>query len=520
MPISLDDFHPDYDQYKTEWALMRDTISGERRVKDKREEYLPKPDGMRAMESSENEGEPELGRSMYEAYLKRARFPDVVKPAIAAMVGTMHRVAATITMPDVLDPLRESATPEGLPLEALHKRITRELLSAGRYGVAADVKEGGEAGGVTPYLVGYLAENIRNWSGEGTFYVLDESYYDRDGFAWKTVERYRVVEQDEETKAVYVRIFEKRDGNIVEIVVESEDPIAAPDEYEITDGRLLTRTGGAALERMPVVIGNATDIVDSPDDPPLIGMARAAIAAYQLYADYRHQLFWSGQETLVITGLSSNDDLALPKAVGAGVMLVLPEDTDAKYIGTEGKGIAAHKTAIDDELSRAAKVAAMTYETRGEGVESGEARRMRLRESTVKLIDVALTSAGILERALKVLAEWTNANPDDVSVVPSLQFLDTKLSPDEIEALLKAWMAGAISKQTLYDRLLEGEIATHDRSFEEEEDLISQEAPDLDDGTADEMTSLSGVTFGESADKSKSTAKDDEDEDEPVNEDA
>jgi hypothetical protein len=34
---------------------------------------------------------------------------------------------------------------------------------------------------------------------------------------------------------------------------------------------------------------------------PLIGVAQAALAGYRLDADYRHQLYMSGQETFVIT---------------------------------------------------------------------------------------------------------------------------------------------------------------------------------------------------------------------------
>ena len=41
------------------------------------------------------------------------------------------------------------------------------------------------------------------------------------------------------------------------------------------------------------------------------------------------------------------------------------------------------------------------------------------------------------------------------------------------------WMGGAISKTTLYENLQRGDIATYERSFEEEEELIDQEIPDL-----------------------------------------
>ncbi|WMT92796.1 hypothetical protein [Pelagibacterium sp. H642] len=59
-------------------------------------------------------------------------------PTVDGMVGVIHRTEAQIEMPDAMQPLWEKATKDGLPLEALHRRITAELLTTGRYSLLAD----------------------------------------------------------------------------------------------------------------------------------------------------------------------------------------------------------------------------------------------------------------------------------------------------------------------------------------------------------------------------------------------
>ncbi|MCJ8520481.1 hypothetical protein ABID21_003652 [Pseudorhizobium tarimense] len=58
--------------------------------------------------------------------------------------------------------------------------------------------------------------------------------------------------------------------------------------------------GNTNLNEIPFVMMGARDLSLAPELPPLLGVARSAIALYQLSADYRWQLFMTGQETLVV----------------------------------------------------------------------------------------------------------------------------------------------------------------------------------------------------------------------------
>ncbi len=90
----------------------------------------------------------------------------------------------------------------------------------------------------------------------------------------------------------------------------------APGDEVTPSGR-----GNAKLNEIPFVVIGARDLSLPPELPPLLGVARSAIALYQLSADYRWQLFMTGQETLVVI----NGDP--PSAVGAGAVIAISRAT-------------------------------------------------------------------------------------------------------------------------------------------------------------------------------------------------
>ena len=188
----------------------------------------------------------------------------------------------------------------------------------------------------------------------------------------------------------------------------------------------------------------------------------------------------SGQETLVII----NGDA--PSAVGAGVVLTLKASKDdhppdAKYVGPAGTGIAAHREAIQDERENAAAAGARLFDAEKKSAESGDALRIRYAAQTATLTSIAQASAQGLEKALRHIAVMIGARPDEVVVKPNLSFVDAGLTPREAVELVGLWQSGALSKQTVYENLQRGEIASAERSYEEEQELITAEGAGLGD---------------------------------------
>ncbi|MDT8321518.1 MAG: DUF4055 domain-containing protein [Xanthomonadales bacterium] len=437
--MSVNQTHPKYDKYKDDWRLVRDAYEGERKIKERGTMYLPKPSGFNAM--------PDKGVDAYNAYRTRAVFPDIFSPAVRGIVGMIHGQEWDIELPPALEPLRENAASDGQDLDTLSRRVTSELLISGRVGLLADVPEdGGE-----PYIAIYPELSIINWDDDMSLFVLDESGYVRDGFRWTWTERWRVLELI--------------DGRYIQRVFDG--PSSPGPEIQPS------ARGGVGLDEIPFLIASAKDLTPEIDNPPLTGVARAALGYYRLDADYRHQLYNSGQETLVIINGQA------PDFIGSGVAIELEaaaETTvDAKYIGPSGRTIDAHKEARDDELARAADAGAQLFKQDGGAGESGEARRLRMSSEAANIKSIARSSAAALEKSLKFAAMIAGANPDDVVVRPPSKILEPVMGGQEVVQFVDAWAKGGMSFTTLIENLQRGQIVPMDRTPEDETRLMDSQ---------------------------------------------
>ncbi len=444
----VEEKHPDYTTESiNEWALMRATKKGESEIKRKAELYLPKPSGF----TMASDG----GTAMYNAYRKRAQFEEIVSPTISSLIGLAHNKETEIELPESMNYIIEKANKKGLTLNAFHQSITRNLLTTGRYCILTDAPvDGGE-----PILCGFIGETLINWDEGSEFYVIDDSGPVRNGFKWTDQKRHIVLElvEGKYVQKIYI------DG--VEAVEQIEP----------------TALGNKAMDRIPFAVANALDMTPDIQTPPLIGVAQAALANYQLSADYRHQLFMSGQETLVaINGKG-------PTAVGAGVIHEMQGaegiDPDLKYVSPTCSGIEAHKEAMQANRSTAATAGARLLEQQdGNKQESGEARGLRFTSETASLQSIVNVSAQILERSLRDVALMKGLNEDDVSVTPPKDLMDQTLNPQDAKALVEVWQAGGVSHQTLDENLQRGGIRSKERTFEEEIVLINS----VDDADEDD----------------------------------
>lgn len=422
---------------RAEWELMRDAMDGESAMKARGEVYLPMPGGFRNNQATTSQ--------LYDAYRLRAQFPELLAPSVSAMIGIVHDKEISIEMPDAMQFLWENADGMGLPLEAFHRRITRELLVIGSYGVLADAPEGGGE----PFLVGYSRDAIINWDRD--WWVTDETTMRRDGFLWKRLERYRVLQ-------LGAMGYEQMLFEAPELVVGQEIDVSA--------------VGGGRLARIPFAVGNARDLSPRIEAPPLIGVARAALGIYQLSADYRWQLYMSGQETLVaINGKA-------PDRVGAGVVheMMGAEGLapDLKYVSPTCAGIEAHKAAMEDLRIQAVHAGARLMETT-QGQESGEARRMRFASELATLTSIAQNSCALMERSLRnvaMLMGLGEAVEESIVVTPPKDLLDSTMTPADAEALMRVWQGRGMSWETYYENLQRGGIASPERDADAEYALI------------------------------------------------
>lgn len=478
--MALDSVHPLYAEHHPDWVMMRDFYKGESVVKGKREAYLPATQGMQIDGMSAGE----MGLSAYNAYLLRAVFPDYVKEAVEAYIGTLHLKPPTVTLPAVMEPLRERATSYGEPMNLLLRRMNEEQLVTGRVGLLLDLPINPDPAKPLPYIALYTAESIRNWDDgeieEGpsrlNLVVLDESGNKRQAnFDWKRVAKYRVLqlgmiqanEAEGTAQATYqYGVFENETGTSAQY---NEAALKTP------------AIRGTTLPKIPFVFTNSKDIIPEPDQPPLMGLARLCGAIYRGEADYRQNLFMQGQDTLVLIGEQTGRQVSAeseassqPLRTGAGSMINVEAGGDAKYIGVDSQGLPEQRIALENDRTRAESKSGVLATNKGSQAESGEALKIRVAAATATLVQIALTGAAALEAILRICAEWMGANPDEVKVTPNIEFSDFDMTGKNLVDLMTARNMGApISRESIHALLVDRGMTK--LPYQDEIDKIDEE---------------------------------------------
>ena len=461
--------HPLYSLRLPDWTKMLDLYEGERTVKEKGLAYLPATDSM-IIEGMEVDN---LGWKRYQAYKMRAVFHDVLREAVQAMIGVMHRKPPTIKLPKKLEGMLERATPNGESLEMLLRNINEQQLVLGRLGLLLDVGTG-LGPDALPYIAMFTGKSLVNWD-VGTneqaekkieMVFLDESEYERSttlGWSWRTKARCCIsdVSQINEPNPN----VEAGKGFLVAIIKDAAD---------IQGANFITPSiAGQSLDRIPFVFINANDLDAKTEAPPLLGLANIALTLYRNEADYQQNLHQQAQDTLVLIG-AENRDTAV--RTGAGSVIDLKKGGDAKYVGVNSQGLAEQRLAIQDAKHAASERGARLLEVDATGsAASGEALRIRVAARTTTLTQVAKTGGEGLERILRHAAEWVGADPEEVEVEPFTEFADIAFGGQELLYLVQAKKLGApISYETIHTIM-----AAHDMtsmSYEDEQALCDDEA--------------------------------------------
>lgn len=469
--MSLDSKHPLYTAYLPDWEMMRDLYIGERAVKEKRETYLPATSGMR----HDGMKDGQEGKAAYDAYLLRAVFHDFVRDAVEHMIGLMHQKPANIELPEGMEKLRDKATVTGESLQLLLRRINEQQLVTGRVGLLADLPADttGQPGEILPYIATYIAESMINWD-DGSFQdgvsklnlaVLDETGFKRNEFTWERVTKYRLLQLGDlatnEVAGTYkTGVFEDKAFDVSAMV----EP----------------QVRGKTLNEIPFVFCNTKDLLAEPDNPPLAGLGRLALAIYRGEADYRQNLFMQGQDTLVVIGGTQSQQAPgdgvedAPLRVGAGARIDTDIGGDAKYIGVESSGLAEQRTALENDCKRAEAKSGQMLSPEKNTQESGAHLTTRLNAQTATLQQIAQTGGAALQEILRAIARWMGFDEKKVIVTPNTEFSDFAISGKDIVDFMTARTMGApLSKESIHALLVDRGITK--KTFEEEMDLIEEE---------------------------------------------
>ncbi len=464
----------EYEERLPQWRKVRDAMAGEDRIKERGTEYLPKPSGMKDPRK-------------FTAYKNRSSFYDVADRTLSGLEGLVFRVEPVVKVPKVLEPMLKDVTPAGVPIQVMLHEAVREVASMGRYGQLVDLPRGPSLSAL-PRISTYLAEDILRWEEQ----IVDGSR--------KPV---RVVLREEATVA-----GSQRTERLVELFLDPADGFYTMQhwkqkETETTSSRNTPRSdrvveeqvsgdfdkdgdpikpqmAGKKLEDIPFTFINTTHLRPRTEKPPFIPMVNMALAHYRNSADYENALFMACQPQPWAVGVTAEER---PRAIGTGGVW-FSSNKDAKFgmLEVTGQSIPNQRQAMQDKETRMAILGALLIqEDRQPSNVTAETTRLQTRSQTSVLINTVDSVAAGTERSLRLAAAWMGADPDEVSVGFSKDFIETRLSSDELTALVAGWQGGAYSRHTLHENLQAGEIIPATRSLDDER-AMQEEDDDAGDG--------------------------------------
>jgi len=457
--FDLDAKHPSFTKFDAWWAEVDDAIEGESAIELGGETYLPKPGAMLFI------ADPVKQNQAYTAFQKRASYPEITAPTIRGLTGVIHSEPCKIELPASLEYLREKATVDGLTLESMIRRITRNVVGYGRTGIAVTVDAESK-----PIFAIYNARSIQNWDDAGTVLVLDESgpELNEETLAWTDI-----------TKKL---LFLKRDGKVTAERFVQANKSWATEDADVGEV-IFKKTGGGNLDFIPFVFIDTNDLTPEPDEVPLLPLVRLAAKAYRQDANYQHTLMMASSPTYVVSGMGK-DDPDVPQVVGGGSIWYLPDsEMKADILEFTGESAKAQRQAIIDTMEAAVQAGARLFANNDAVQESGEARKIKYAAQTATLVGIALNVVAGVVSALKMAAVMAavmaGASEDDISVDLNTDFIDSTLGAQEMTAIISAVMAGLLSYETGYEQLREGGRANTERDWEEEKELIDKQDPAL-----------------------------------------
>jgi len=455
--------HPDYDLNIEHWNECLDAFEGPRAIKEKTTSYLSPSRGMR-MDGFGVDAKSE-GAQAYKAYVERAYYPSNYADTVKKILGVMHRQPAVFNLPDSMKSLITDATGSGESLQEFLRRINKKQLCTGRASILGDIQpiESG-SNRMRPTVALYSEKATRQWyvyNQKTLFVILDESGPQmNDQYKYVQVKQYRVI-----------RLIEDESGKITYATAVTRDESANIDELNY----ITPNVSGKTLETLPFSFVNADNTNASIQEPPLLGLKDSCIAIYRASADLNSALFLQGQETLVISGNNTfNQDDDEHVRTGTGAVINLPMGAKAEYIGVNSQGLPEMRLNLQNAYDRAQQQSSQLSVQSASNRDSAEALSIRGSNMSAHYTAIALAGAEALEQTLKAMAPWFNANPDEITVKPNLDFAQPTIDPDSFVDLIAAKNAGLkISEESIHDLMHTYGLTKN--TFEQEQILLASE---------------------------------------------
>jgi hypothetical protein len=446
--------HKDYAEMLPVWMMIDDCLKGEHRIKQQKEQYLPKPN--KTDKSPENE-------ARYDAYVQRAVFFEATARTHHGLVGEVFSKDSVYTLPPELATYESNIDGAGTTLDQQSKHALGYALGHGRAGLLADYPPRDAAAGpatkkdllegnVRPKVLLYGPRDVINWSTKSygaslllNMIVLEEVVESApDGFEISTEKQYRVLRLSDQ-QIYFVEIWKENQSTR---------------QFEMTSSFIPVNGAGQPFTHIPFQFIGSEDNTPSVDVPPLKGMAQLNIGHYRNSADYEQSVYLVGQPTAWASGLTQQwiDD-NYPKGqfqLGSSAVLMLPREGACGMLQPDPNTMA--KEAMEHKERLMVAIGAKLVEQRETQRTATEAGMDEASKTSV-LGTAAQNVSFAYQSVLLDAVHFVNASLKEVPFDLNTDFDIAKMSAQDRAQLLSEWQAGGITFEEYRSKLKSGGIA-------------------------------------------------------------
>jgi hypothetical protein len=484
MPVNST--HPEYDATAEAWSRARDVLAGQDAVKAAGIRYLPK---------LETQTEEE-----YASYKQRASFFNATARTAEAYVGLIFRRPLFVKSPAVqgrrsfgVEKVFANFLPDvdllGTALNAYAKNVVNEVVAVGRAGTLLDFEIQSEK---RAYVKLYKAEQILNWKVERvngravpTLIVLHESVNgstvdtetgEVDPFAVSSRNQVRVLRLVPSSEVMDDPELSRKAGTMSKFAcrVDIFQQFRTADEKQEWRhvSTNIPKRMGRPLPLIPFIFHGARHSLPEIEKLPLADIIAVNLDHYRLDAEYKHGMHFTALPTAWVSGFDKSATLRI------GSTTAWVTDTigaSAGYLEFTGQGLTSFERALDRDEKLLAVLGSRLLEGQKKVGEAAAAIELRQSGENSILSNLANSVAQSLTEILRWIYWWhsTEDNPDDIGddkvlVELNTDFSTTGMDPQELTAVVAAWQAGALSRDTMTDLFRRGEILPEGRTAEEE----------------------------------------------------
>ncbi len=455
--------HNDYDEMAPTWQLVRNAVSGAVI------EYL--------RNVGANEADPIAQNQRQREYEDGAIYYNFTARTLNGMQGAVFRQDPEIELPTQLEYLLTNCDGNGQGIVQQSQESINENAQVGRLGLFVDMPSDMQGasladqqnGMINPSILLYTAENIVNWRTKQVgaitmlnLIVLREYYEEVDpDNKYNVVSgvQYRTLELDED--GYYVQTLEK------------VTPKNQENQFEVYEPRM----NGARMTEVPFVFCGSENNDYTVDMPPLKAMSDLNIAHFRNTADNEEQLYTCAQAMLVIAPSENITPEQWVKSNPNGVKFGSRRGVN---VGSGGNAFLlqaqagnALSEAIATKEEQAIKIGAQLI-TPTTAQTATEAKIQQGADTSV-LASITNNVTAAYNKAITWCAGFLGVNDESTFKLNTDFFLST-LTAQDLDALIRTWQAGAISKSVLDSKLVQAQIIDSDVDTEVMNDEIEEEA--------------------------------------------